>query len=132
MSTRSKLPVLSLALVAVLAPASFADGFGISFGGKHGALSLGFSTGPVYGPSCEPRCAPAVWVPGHYQTVYRQVWVDDCHERVWIEPVYQWRSYGCGRPVRVCVRGGHYERVYRSGRFETRPVRTWVSGSWRS
>lgn len=133
MFQRSKLPVLSLALVAILAPASFADGFGISFtkSTKHGALSLGFNTG-FCSPSCEPRCAPAVWVPGHYETVYRQVWVDEGHDRVWIPPAYEWRSFGCGRPVRVCVRGGHYQRVFRSGHYETQPVRVWVGGGWRS
>lgn len=138
MFTRAKLPIFSLALVPVLASASFADGFGISFtkSGKHGSLSLGYSTGPVFAGSCEPRVVPpawpGVWVPGHYETVYRQVWVDDGYERVWVEPVYRWRSYGCGRPVRVRAGGGYYERVYRSGRFEARPVRTWVPGGWRS
>ena len=134
MFTKLKMPVLSLALATLLAPTSKADGFGIAYTkqGSHGALSLGFSTGAFFGGGCEQRCAPACWVPGHYETVYRPVWFEGCVERVWVPPAYRWEVHGCGRPYRVCVRGGHYEMVRRPGRYESRAVTVWVEGAWRS
>ena len=131
-----KMPVLALAVSAVLAPISAADGFGIAYTkkGSHGAFSLGFSTGAFFGGNCEPcrAPAPACWMPGHYETVYRPVWIEGCVDRVWVPPVYRWEYHGCGRPVRVCVCGGHFEMVRRPGRYESRAVTVWVDGAWRS
>jgi hypothetical protein len=134
MFNQLKMPVLSLALTALLAPTSAADGFGIAFTkrGSHGSLSLGFSTGALFGGGCDARPAPACWMPGHYETVIRPVWVDGCVERVWVPPLYRWEYHGCGRPVRVCVRGGHFEMIRRPGRYESRAVSIWVDGAWRS
>jgi hypothetical protein len=133
MFAKTKVAVLSLALLPVLAPASRADGFGITLMNKfhNVAVSLGFSSGSPAIGTCEPRPAPVCWVPGHYETVYRQVWVEGCLERVWVAPVYEWRSYGWGRPVRACVRGGRYEIVRGAGHYETRPFQVWVEGAWR-
>jgi hypothetical protein len=134
MFAKCKVAVLSLALIPSLASISHADGFGISWMQRfhHGVMSIGFSSGAAFGPGCEPRCAPACWVPGHYESVYRQVWVEGCAERVWTPPVYEWRSYGCGRLYRTCVRPGRFEIFRRGGRYETRPVQVWVEGAWRS
>lgn len=33
-------------------------------------------------------------------------------KRVYRQPVYEWRYDYCGRPYRVCVRAGYYERVW--------------------
>jgi hypothetical protein len=133
MFAKLKVAVLSLALLPLLAPASHADGFGITLMKKFhgGAVSLGFSTGSFFGGGYGPRCAPAGWVPGHYETVYRHVWIEGCQERVWIPPVYEWRAHGCGRPVRACVRGGCFETIRHAGHYETRAVQVWVEGAWR-
>jgi hypothetical protein len=130
MFAQCKVAALSLALFSGLAPISRADGFGITWMQRfhHGVLSLGFSSAP----GSEPRCAPACWVPGHYETVYRQVWVEGCAERVWTPPLYAWRTYGCGRLYRACVRPGGFEIVRREGRYESRPFQVWVEGAWRS
>ena len=137
MFTKCKVAVLSLALVSMLAPNSRADGFGITLMKKihHGAVSIGFSSGfPWLGGwgGCERRCEPACWIPGHYETVYRQVWIEGCAERVWIPPMYEWRTHGCGRPYRACIRPGRFEIASGRGRYETRPVQVWVEGAWRS
>jgi hypothetical protein len=134
MFAKCKVAVLSLALFSMLAPNSRADGFGITWMKKvhHGALSIGFSTGFPWGGACETRCEPSCWIPGHYETVYRQVWVEGCAERIWTPPLYEWRYHGCGRPYRTCVRPGGFEIVRRGGRYETRPVQVWVEGAWRS
>ena len=133
MFAKCKIAVLSLALVSILAPLSRADGFGITLMKKihHGALSIGFSTGSFWGGEPETRCQPAVWIPGHYETVYRQVWIEGCVERVWMPPVYERQYYGCNRPYRACVRGGGFQVVRGNGHFETRPVQVWVEGGWR-
>lgn len=132
MFAKFKIALLSLAVVSTLAPISHADGFGITLMKKlhHGAVSIGFSSGSFWCPGPETRCAPAVWVPGHYETVYRQVWIDGCTERVWTPPVYEWQYHG-RNPYRTCVRGGRFEFVRRNGRFETRPAQVWVEGAWR-
>jgi hypothetical protein len=134
MFTKIRIAVLSLALVALFAPVSRADGFGITLtkAFHHGAVSLGFSTGWPWFGAPEPRCAPADWVPGHYETVYRPVWVEGCAERVWIPPVYGWQVHGCGRPVRVCVREGRFEMVRHAGHYENRPSQVWIEGAWRT
>jgi len=138
MFSRSKLPALSLALCAVLAPASRADGFGISIfkNSRHGAISLGYSTGPnsAWAPAPVYRTPyrHARWIPGHYRTVRERVWVPGCVQRVWIEPRYGWRRDSCGRPFRGCISRGHYEMVEQPGRYEFRDSKVWVDGFWRT
>jgi hypothetical protein len=133
-----KIPLLSLALVAVLAPTSSADGFGISYfkKSKHGEFAVGYSNGPSpsygRGPGARYRHGPARWVPGHHRTVCRQVWVPGFVERVWVEPVFVRRYDVLGRPYQVCVSDGHYEMVQRPGRYETRQFKVWVDGCWRT
>jgi hypothetical protein len=137
MVTAPKLTLLSLVLCAALAPASRADGFGISYtqNTKHGAIAVGYSSGPFWGPGY--RAGPyghraRCWVPGHYETVREKVWVEGCLERVWIDPAYTWRRDAWGRTYPVCVSAGRYEMVKRPGRYELREVQVWVAGCWRS
>jgi hypothetical protein len=138
MFSRSKLPALSLVLCAVLAPASRADGFGVSFfkSSKHGAISVGYSNGPGAARACAPvyrvRDRHARWIPGHYETVRERVWVPGCVQRVWVEPRYGWRRDHRGRFFRSCLAQGHYERVEQPGRYEYRDAQVWVDGCWRN
>ena len=128
--------LLALGISAVIAPSSSADGFGISYTkqSKHGALSLGYSTGaiaPVYPQPCAPpHCPPRYWVPAHYETVHRQVFVAGCPRTVWVDPVYEFRRDAWGRTYPVCVASGRYEVVHDGGRYETRPFQVWVAGHW--
>jgi hypothetical protein len=126
---------LPLALATLCAPAARADGFGISFGGlfHHGAFGIGISTGPLWSPVPPPApepCPPRRWVPGHYETVIRPVYVAGCDERIWVPAEYAWVQTRWGRPVWACRNPGHYEVVRRPGRYENREVRVWVEGSW--
>ena len=125
----AKKSALSIALAAVLAPASFADGFGIAF--QHGAISIGYSSGPFGSPAYCPPCAPRRWIPGHYEVVCRPVYVAGCEERAWVPAQYGWVRDRYGRTVWACIQPGHYEIVRRPGRYENRDVRVWVPGSWR-
>jgi|RhiMethySRZTD1v2_1073278.scaffolds.fasta_scaffold1926267_1 hypothetical protein len=129
-----KKPVLTLALVALLAPASFADGFGVAFTRlfHHGAVSVGYSTGPFWNPSCVEPCPPRRWVPGHYETICRPVYVAGCEERTWVPARYGWVRDRYGRTFWACVQPGHFEVIRRPGRYENREVRVWVEGGWRS
>lgn len=134
MFSRSKLPALSLVLCAVLAPASRADGFGISLfkSSNHGAISVGYSNGPSAPRAYRTPYRHARWIPGHYRTVRERVWVPGCVQRVWVEPRYGWRRDSCGRFFRGCLSEGRYERVEQPGRYEYRDTRIWVNGCWRT
>jgi len=70
-------------------------------------------------------------VPGRYETVVRQVWVEGCERRVWREAVYETVYDWLGRPVRRCVSEGRWEIVREPGRYETRYEQVWREGYWR-
>ena len=72
-----------------------------------------------------------VWTPGHYEWVMQQVWVPGCAEKVWVEPVYEWRLDYRGNRYQVLVRGGHWEEVIQPGHYESRQVQVWRPGYWR-
>ena len=126
-----KTPILALALLAALAPASRADGFGISYQSKHGAISVGYANGPSWAPGYRARRHTARWIPGHYETIRERVWVPARYEKVWIEPVYTWRRDPFGRAYQVCAAPGRYQFVKRSGYYDHRDGRVWVEGCWR-
>jgi hypothetical protein len=142
-----RLPALVLGLA--LAPAALGDSLGVSYAkhGKHGGVSIHWSSGfpacpppaahcppPSYAPKpCPPPWypAPKVWVPGHYEQRCEQVWVPGCTQKVWVEPVYELRYDSCGRAFRFCVAGGHWKTVGAPGHYETRTVSVWVPDCWR-
>ncbi len=62
----------------------------------------------------------------------KQVWVPGCAERVWIEPVYEWRLDYCGNRYQVLVRGGHWEEIVQPGHYESQRVKIWKPGYWRN
>jgi hypothetical protein len=73
--------------------------------------------------------ARRVWVPGHYETVRQCVFVPGQVQRVWVEPVYEWRIGTCG--VRyVCVRAGYWRSIQLPGHYETQRVRVYREGHW--
>jgi len=70
-----------------------------------------------------------VWVPGHYATVARRVYVPGYTETVWRPARYEIR-YRHRRRFRVLISAGHYETVRVAGRYETRHVRVWQPGHY--
>ena len=61
---------------------------------------------------------------GHYEYVYKKVWVPARCERVWIDACYEWRTDGCGRSYRVCVSAGRYETRTIPGYYTSKRVKT--------
>lgn len=130
--TRFLLPVLLASTPALLASTARADGLDVRVQHKH--VSVGLSLGHAPRPVCPPRpigYESREWIPGHYETVVENVWIPGCEERVWVPPVYEWRTDACGRPHKVLVRGGCHEVIRTPGRFEARERRVWVEGGWR-
>lgn len=110
------------ALAVLLAPAATAQR-GASHGnyGGYRGVSASYSRGGY--------SSSRVWIPGRYESVSRRVFVPGPTQRVWVEPVYEWRVTYCG--VRyVCVREGYWRTVQLPGRYETRCERVYVSGHW--
>jgi hypothetical protein len=68
-----------------------------------------------------------VWVPGHYDTVARRVYVPGYTKTVWHPARYEFR-YRHGCRVRVLISEGHYDTVRVPGRYETQHVRVWHPG----
>lgn len=63
---------------------------------------------------------------GYWRTVRTRVWVDGYHDRVWIDPVYEWRYRRCGTRYRHCVRQGCWDRRWIAGHWTYRTERVWV------
>jgi hypothetical protein len=86
-----------------------------------------------YGRTPRARYRPAPrrqWMPGHYEWVNRRVWISQRIERVWMQPVYEWRSdYRCGRR-RVLVQPGYWREIVHPGHYEMRRTQVWRSGCW--
>lgn len=127
------------AAIAALAGGAAAQTLQIGFqkNGHHGNISIGANV--QLGPVREYREALRdarfdrhyyIWVPAHYETVVRQVWVEGCFRDVWVDPVYEYRLDHCNRLVKVCVRAGYWARVQDPGHFETRREQVWVDGRY--
>ena len=135
-------PLLPLALaLGAAAPAHAGDlSLGVVLGGHHGGVQLSYGEGHGYhggrGPvvaGYAPRayCPPArVFVPGHYATVEREVWVPAFREKVWVEPVYTTRYDPCGRPLRVLACDGRWTVRVVPGHYERRCERVWVPAGY--
>lgn len=125
--------VLSIGLVAGLAPLAAADGFGISFAkhGNHTAFGLEIGIGGFFSPAPPPvHCNAETWVPGHYEIVLENVWVEGATQPVWCAPAYEWRRDACGRWFKVMVAPGHWTNVGAAGHNETRRVEVWRPAHW--
>ena len=123
-------PILLLSLVGALsAPAAAGDvsfGFGFRDGGRHGvSVAFGYSNGHNH-----RRHVNQKWVPGHYETVHRQVWVPGACEQVCQPAQYEWRHDHCGHRVRVLVRQAGYVTVQRPGHYDTVCEQVWVPGRY--
>jgi len=97
----------------------------LGFGGRSYAR-VGYRSG--YGYRTVQR--RDTWIPGGTVETRSRVWIPGGTERIWREPVYEYRSDGCGDTVRLLVRSGTWERISHPGRYEWRPVRTWRPGHW--
>jgi len=139
MKLHSKLlgPSLFAATLFAGAPAE-AQRLQVSIGahGQHGSIGVGFDTGGrAYGYGSSRggrRTGGAVQVSGHYETVYRKVWVQGCYRKQWVPPVYELRQscddYHGDHSERVLVRRGTWRQVWEPGTYVKRAVRVWVPG----
>ncbi|MCC6406862.1 MAG: hypothetical protein IT453_06835 [Planctomycetes bacterium] len=126
------LPVLALCSLAGRGEAQVVEiGFKHAF--KHGSISIGLRHGDRHDDR-RSECRPSyrVWVPGHYETREERVWVAGECRRVWVEPVYGWRTDYRGCRSRVQLRAGYWETIEEPGHYETRRVQVWVEGYWTS
>lgn len=135
MSLFTKFSILSVVLIAALAPAARADGFGIELKkhGKHGSVGVWIGGGDERAcpPQAPVRPPPCDWIPAHYETVVEKVWVAGAEQRVWEPALYEWRRDACGRWFQVCVRPGYWKNVCAPGHFEERARQVWCAGGWR-
>ena len=122
-------PILLLSLVGALsAPAAAGDisfGFGYRDGGKNNNR---FSV--AFGYSDRHSHSHRQWVPGHYETVERQVWHPGVCEQVWQPAQYGWRHDRHGHRVRYLVRAAGYVTVQRPGHYDTVCEQVWVPGRY--
>ena len=82
---------------------------------------------PTYGRS---YTSGRYWVEGCYVDRRQRVWIDGYDERVWQEPVYDYRVDECGRTVRVLVRAGCWTTVSHPGYYDWRTTKVWQPGHW--
>ncbi len=99
----------------------------------HGAISVGI--GDLFGwrdRRDDDRCERPyrVWTPGHYECRDDRVWVPGVCRRVWVAPVYEWRTDYRGCKFQWLVRDGYWDSVEAPGHYETRRVQVWVEGCW--
>jgi hypothetical protein len=117
----------AVASVALLGAAPVKAQGSVSFGfSNFGRCGSGFGLG--FTIPLEPR---RCWVPGHYETVCEQVWVQGATRQVWVGPVYQTCTDPCGNTTRHLVRAGYWQTVQDAGHYETRYVQVWVPGHYR-
>ena len=98
---------------------------GRSYG--HGS-SRGRNDGRRYSDSHHVCVRRPIWVPGHYETRVRDVFVPPRHEKVWIEPVYEDAIDRYGGRTRVLVREGRWEVIETPGFYEPRTEQIWIPG----
>jgi len=135
-------PALPLALALLAAPAAHASDLsvGLVLGGEHGQVELSYG-GRGYGYGHRPsvvrgcalhrHCYPTrIFIPGHYETVERSVWIPATREKVWVDAVYATRHDPCGRPYRVLVCEGRWTVRVHPGHYETRCERVFVPGGY--
>jgi hypothetical protein len=71
-----------------------------------------------------------VWIPGGYETIRQQIWVPGCSERIWVEPIFEWRSGPCHTQIRIQLGGGYWRTVHHAGHYEYQPVSVYRPGHW--
>ena len=69
------------------------------------------------------------WVPGHWETDYKNVWIPGHWENRHIPAVYR-KEIIDGRESLVLVEEERWENVWVEGRYETHQERVWVDGYW--
>ena len=78
----------------------------------------------------QSKCqARAYWVPGHWETAYKNVWIPGHWENRHIPAVYR-KEIIDGRESLVLVEEERWENVWVEGRYETHQERVWVDGYW--
>lgn len=99
--------------------------------GRRGARRNVRRSAPGYSRRAVTTCAPRrVYVPGHYQTVTRRVWVPGQLREEYVPATYETRLDPCGRPYNALIRAAHYRTVQDPGYWEDRGQRVWVPARW--
>ncbi len=137
---KNKIPIAVLLLTAAtffVGGSAAAQKSPVSYAGGPGPTAPvhigGYGDRYGHGIRVRPRPAPRrIWVPGHYELVMKQVWVPGWTEKIWVEPVYEWRDDYRRGPYRVLIRPGHWRDVYHPGHYEMQRVRVWRPGYWRT
>jgi len=140
------LAVLILGSAFAAAPRADAQEIRVAVGGERGFhAELGFGKGhrsyarvgyrPEYRPEYRPGYGRShgrgsTWIPGCYVETRQRVWVPGRTERIWHEPVYEFRTDRCGNTVEILVQAGGLEVIEHPGHYEWRPVKTWRPGHW--
>jgi hypothetical protein len=128
-------PILLLSLVGALAAPAAAGDISIGFGYSEGrGVSIGFGYRDDkkhrHNDHGHRKVEHRKWVPGHYETVHRKVFVPGRCEQVYRPAEYRWTHDHCGRRVRVLVRAAGYVTVERPGHYETVCEQVWVPGRY--
>lgn len=99
-------------------------------GGRYGGDRHGGRPWIRYRSTPRHRTPSRQWVPGHYEWTTQRVWIPERYERIWIEPLYEWRTDYSGRRYRVLVRAGYWDDICRPGYYDTRRTQVWRPGHW--
>jgi len=108
--------------------AAFAPALSAQRAAAYRGISASYSRGvtPSY---TRDYSSSRVWVPGHFESVSRRVYVPGPVRREWVEPVFEWRFDLCGARF-VCARDGYWRTVQLPGHYEVRCERVWRPGGW--
>lgn len=111
--------LLALGALAAAAPAVSAQEVRLTLarGGLEASFASGRGLGLRYGHTVCPSPGPA---PVRHVGRSYQVWVPATTERVWQEPLYEFRRDSCGNTYRVLVRPGGWCVIEHPGHFEWR------------
>jgi hypothetical protein len=121
-------PILLLSLVGALSVPAAAGDISIDFGFRNGhGVSIGFGYTNAHRRAVVVR---QKWIPGHYETVSKDVWVPEVREQVWQPAQYGWSRDRCGRRIRVLVRPAGYVTVVHPGRWKCIQETVWVPGHY--
>ena len=123
---KARLSILLIGALAALAPAISAQR-SVTYSKSAPSVSSAYFRGGYGGNGGYETSR--VWVPGHYETVSKRVFVPGPVKREWVAPVYEWRWGSCGLRY-VCVRSGYWRSVQLPGHYEIRQERVYEPGRW--
>jgi len=69
------------------------------------------------------------FVPGHYETIYQQVWVPGHYRQDYVPPVYKQKRVH-GVTFTIMVSNGYHTKVWVPGHYTTKTRQVWRDGYW--